>query len=165
MNAVIHVNNLKHQVEYASAMRAGLEKHGLKVSLGLRNTPEKCDFAVVWGVKHQNILRSNKNVLVMERGHVGNRMKLTSCGWNGLGRRGIYPLAKDGGGRWRENHGHLMQPWKANGDYALVIGQVEADAALHNLSEGFGQWSHVVCKELIGMGHRVFFRPHPMSLQ
>lgn len=163
MKAVFHVSHLDHQQVHGMAMKEGLERHGIQVEFGIFNQYREADFNVVWGWRQSNIINNSENILVMERGHVGDRFKYTSCGWNGLGNRGIYPKAMDGGQRWKLLFSHLMRDWKGFGDYILLIGQVEGDASLYGLKGGFLQWTqeqtNIIRNEL---GERVLFRPHPL---
>jgi len=72
-----------------------------------------------------------RDVLVMERGYIGDRTHWTSLGWNGLNGRARVPLAPaDGGARFERNYSRLMHPYNPAGHYALIIGQVPGDASL-----------------------------------
>jgi len=159
VRAAIHVNSHEHQRQHGAAMKAGLERHGITV-----DSDGPSDFAVTWGWKNPGLVAAYPHVLVMERGHVGDRMAMASCGWDGLGYRGRYPAAQDGGARWQERHGRLMEPWRmGGGDYALLIGQVEDDAAVASLPEGFHAWASAAAAALIALGHKVVYRPHPFG--
>jgi hypothetical protein len=162
MRAVIHVNQAGHQQQAGAAMKAGLARHRIAVSVGDYDNPEPCDFAVIWGApaKHPRITQSAPHMLVMERGHLPDRMIYTSCGWDGLARRGRYPLATDWGMRWRPRWGDLMRPWRGTTGYALIIGQVEGDAALAGL--GMQRWVKEQTDDLRAAGWDVRFRPHPL---
>lgn len=171
MKAVIHVNNLEHQRTHGQAMKFGLERHGILTTFAAYDSPEPCDFAVVWGspIKHPRVSESVKRVLVMEAGHIGGRdltrLTYVSCGWNGLGRRGRYPHIFDAGARWSKLYGDFMQPWQIREGYALVIGQVPSDAALYTLKGGFEQWAQTQCVALKHEGYAVRFRPHPIAVR
>ena len=123
---------------------------------------------VVWGWRQRRVIdaasKRGTPILVMERGHVQPRMEWTSCGLNGLARRGTYPSAQDGGARWRAHHAHHEQPWGVNlHGYALVCGQVLGDAALWGCD--FRAWAQGVVDVLRARGMRVVYRPHPYSLR
>ena len=145
-------------------MRAGLERHGVQVVAGGYNTPtaREVDFAVVWGApsKQPAVAAACPRILVMERGHLPDRMHYASCGWDGLGRRGRYPKVDDWGARWREHWGGLMQPWRTGGEYALLLGQVPGDAALAGLD--IEAWVQRMTGDLESAGWPVRFRPHPL---
>ncbi len=178
MKAAISINNLAHQKQHAAAMKAGLQRHGLRVILGPTGHPDHivsdADFHVVWGVHRRDGIiewskANGKPFLVMERGHVGDRTSWTSCGWNGLGRRGHYATANDDGARWQQ-WAHLMQPWKHGGECVVVMGQVPSDqqvASLRRFSygklQGFYAWVQETIDALVNQGHRVVFRPHPLA--
>ena len=161
MRAVIHLGNrAPHRREHTSAMAQGLAKHGVQVVIG-GPYADPGDVSIVWGARQTRILESGVPVLIIERGHVGDRMRYSSLGWGGLGRRGRYPAAPDGGARWREHWGHLMQPWQHREGYALILGQVDGDAALRGLD--VVAWAGEVGAELLGRGWEVRFRPHPLA--
>lgn len=141
-------------------MRRGLLRHG--ITLG---SPETCDVLITWGVHQQEQIQEcvdrGGHYLVMEAGHVGDRLRYTSCGWDGLAGRGKYPAAPDGA-RWDALFGDLMRPWRQCGRYALLIGQVPTDAAVSDLSS-FADWANKTSLELRTHGYEVVYRPHPLS--
>lgn len=161
MKALIHVNAMEHQRAHAAAMAAGLIRHGVEVRYGTWDVPEPCDVAVVWGAKQSRVFAAGRPVLVMERGHLPDRMLMTSVGWGDLGRRGRYPTAPDGGARWQARYAGLMQPWATRQGYALIIGQVPGDAALRGLD--IAAWVEQVAATLGARGWTVRFRPHPLA--
>jgi hypothetical protein len=155
---IVHAGHHEHQQVAAKHMVAGLERHGLTVRW---NEHRPCDVAIVWGGKQrERVVGEAGHVLVMERGHVGDRMAMTSCGWDGLGRRGHYPRATDGGARWRARYHALMAPWTERVGYVLVIGQVDGDAALGGLD--VARWRVEIEQALVARGHVPKFRPHPV---
>lgn len=159
MTIIVHAGAHEHQQVAAAQMAAGLARHGLAVRW---NEHRPCDIAIVWGGRQrERVAGEAGHVLVMERGHVGDRMTMTSCGWDGLARRGRYPLAMDGGARWRARYGELMRPWTHREGYALVLGQVSGDAALGGLD--VLAWAGEVATDLRGRGWDVRFRPHPLA--
>lgn len=162
MKAILHFNDAGHQQYHARAIEAGLRRHGIEVAYGQWNQPEPGDFSVCWGIKQPELFKAGP-VLVLERGHVGDRLAYASAGWDGLGRRGRYPSATDGGARWRARYGMLMEPWRReiSTAYALLLGQVEGDAALYDLD--LPGWLQRTTKELVSLGWEVRFRPHPLG--
>lgn len=160
MKAVVHANDAPHQLEHAMIMLGGLTRHGIEARLGDYDTPEPCDFAVCWGARQERLFAAGRPLLIMERGHVGDRVAYTSVGWGGLGRRGRYPKAPDGGARWRARFGQLMQPWRYEPGYALVIGQVPGDAALRGLD--VEAWARDTLARLDALGWDAGYRPHPL---
>lgn len=175
MKAVIHFHtDLAHQRKYAELMRAGLERQGVTVAYGHYNAPtvRELDFAVVWGspAKQPAVAAASPRLLVMERGHVGDRMTLVSCGWDAIGRRGRYARPADGGARWNRLFGHLLEPYwfppagtaPQSSGYALLIGQVPGDAALGKLE--LDGWVKRVTTALANQGWAVRYRPHPLAI-
>lgn len=179
MKAVIHVNHAEHQRTHGAAMKAGLERHGLTVEFAPFNAPMPCDVAVVWGWRQDNVNRGKAAVLVMERGHLPDRMVYTACGWNGLGRRGTYPTAAlmgdAGGARWAARFAPLMAPWKherepscakaSEGGAVVIFGQVDGDASLYALRQGFRAWAEEMTKAAAVYRKPIVYRPHPLSVR
>lgn len=165
MLAAISINHAAHQHEHGNAVAEGFKRHGVNVRFVKGDSVYgSADFHVTWSVKRPAIFQwhrqTKRPVLVMERGHVGDRMTYSSCGWNGLGRRGVYPQAPNAD-RWKSLWSHLMQPWNEGGSYALLLGQVEGDASLYRLAKGFDHWAQQQTDALRKLGYGVVFRPHP----
>lgn len=167
MLIAISIYNASHQKQHGGAMAEGVKRHGHQVQfIHGDEVWWDADVHVCWSIKRPQIFNwraaTNRPVLVMERGHVGDRMVYTSCGWNGLGRRGFYPKAEDGGERWRRHWAELMQPWRNGGGlYALILGQVSGDAALNRLGAGFEHWARMMTGILLHKKYAVRYRPHP----
>lgn len=162
LKAIIHVNHDEHQRQHAGWMAAGLARHGITPIFGEFDVHQGGDVAVVWGWRQASVIRSCKEagqpILVMERGHLGDRMFWTSVGWGGLGRRGTYADGKDGGDRFWQ-HFQISQETAGN-KYVLVCGQVEGDAALG--AQNPLTWARWVAGKLRERGHDVVYRPHPV---
>lgn len=110
-----------------------------------------------WGWRTgQKWHRLGFDVLVLERGYIGDRFAWTSLAWNGLNGRGEAPVIDDGGARFRQYHGHLKE-WNAEGDYVLICGQVPGDASLQGVD--LNPWYKSKVEEYTG--ERIVFRPHP----
>ena len=163
MKIALHCNNSAHQKTHVAWMAEGLKQHGVECVLAGYDEPVDCDVAVVWGWKQRKIIVQAKRVLVMERGHVGDRMTFTSMGWGGLGGRAKYPCIDDGGARWREHFDGLMKEWQPGGGSALICGQCDGDASLLGLD--FRQWAEGITAALLKRGERVVYRPHPTMLR
>ena len=143
----------------------GLKAHGMTVKECEYQESGDCEFAVIWGWKNAKHVKAPR-ILLMERGHVGDRMHWTSVGWDGLARRGSYAHVEDGGDRWRSRWGHLLCPWKENEHgYVLLLGQVPGDWNLAYLREGFEPWAIRQARELCAMGYTVVYRPHPVVVE
>jgi hypothetical protein len=109
---------------------------------------------------HEPMLRSGRHVIVIERGFIQPRKEWFSLAVNGFNGRGRFAPSCDNGERWKKHFAHHLQPWR-EGDkgYALLIGQVPGDAALHGLD--IVAWAQRMTTELLRLGHRVVYRPHP----
>jgi len=162
--AVVMSPGMAHHKRWCGAMAAGLERHGIDVELRTSAPGSGGDFAVCWGWRAgAELRRAGLPVLVMEAGHLPNRLEWASCGWNGLGRHGTYPRAQDRGERWERHWGHCVKPWRVSGGYTLVLGQCVGDAALAGLRLPYNLWLEALVEELVALGHRVMFRPHPLA--
>lgn len=84
-----------HQGECKRALAEGLRRHGIS-DLGQ-------NVVVCWGWHTGRGYRAQgRDVLVFERGYIGDRFKWTSIAWNGLNGRGTFPdYPDDGGARFR----------------------------------------------------------------
>lgn len=146
------------------AMDAGLRRHGIEI-VGAGDAT--ADFAVCWSWRTGKRIRSqgfDRPILVMERGYVGDRMKVwTSLGWDELNGRARFPVAQDNGERFWKHHGHLVREWEIFDGYWLVIGQVIGDTALTMVD--FPAWVLDTIDELDRQGRDVRFRPHPEAVR
>jgi hypothetical protein len=153
--------------EHAMAMAAGLERHGYDTAIVPKGSmpPEGSPFIVCWGWREGRRLReAGYNVLVMERGYVGDRYQWTSLGWNGLNGRATWNAPADNGERFERNFGHLLKPWKEDrSGYALLIGQVRGDAALQGIV--IDHWYLEAADAIKRAGYSLKFRPHPEALR
>lgn len=142
----------------------GLSKNGIKVEyLPFRKTSEKKCVAL-WGWKPRSQFHRNmrKEVLCMERGYIGDRYYYTSLGWNGLNNYAEFPEYEDDGGQRFAEHGGVLKPWKKDGDYALILGQVYGDSSLRG--ENVKGWYENIAKEIKQFYNiPVYFRPHPLD--
>jgi hypothetical protein len=109
------------------------------------------------------MLKSGRCVIVLERGFTQPRREWFSLALNGLNGRGLFPPSDGDGSRWNRHFAHNLQPWRQEeGNYALLIGQVPGDAALHGLD--IVAWAQRTTTKLVELGHRVVYRPHPKYL-
>lgn len=154
-----------HQVENGTLMANGLARHGINVFLcDPSQINLDCDFLVCWGwAIGQEIAKQDKNVLIMERGFVGNRREWTSCGWNGLNGRAVFCNEFSPSDRWDSYFANMMEPWRSGGDYVLVMGQVLGDQSL--IGVDIQAWySEAVNQTKAKWPYPVMFRPHPMDM-
>lgn len=151
--------------------------HRALLAMGLRNNgvecveiigtipPPNCKTVACWGWKRGKALRDKGyNVLIMERGYIGDRFKYTSLGWNGLNNYATFPSYPDDGGERFNKHGGIIKPWKRHGEYILILGQVRGDASLkdYDVSRWYGEIA-IKAKEIYNLP--VYFRPHPESVR
>lgn len=148
-----------HQVTHQRALAEGLSQHGIGVRLSSREA--STEFVACWGWRKGRKFRdAGHQVLVMERGYLGDRFRWTSLAWNGLNGHGHFPEAGNDPDRFRSNF--ELHPWKQGGSYVLLLGQVPGDASLRgrNLQTWYEQAARE-CRRIHGMP--VKFRPHPLA--
>lgn len=155
---------MAHHVSHAHALTLGLERHGIKARTIAPQDASDADVVACWGWRvAAPYVAAGKRVLVMEHGYIGDRKVWTSLGWNGLNGRAQFAQAKDGARFW-DRHGDRMQPWRPEGKYALVIGQVDGDSSLHGMP--FQPWAVRTCARAAKeFGLPVKFRPHPVAIE
>lgn len=144
----------RHQAEHLGALEEGLRRHG---ALDLGPNAVAC-----WGWRVGRLHRARgRDVLVMERGYLGDRFFWTSIAWNGLNGRGTFPEYPDDGGARFRRLGLDVKPW-SGGDYALIAGQVPGDMALggRNLTPWYAEQAR---RASIEFGLPAKFRPHPLA--
>ena len=156
---------LAHQSPYVHAMEAGLKRHGVETTyFGPTEAWPDADFYVVWGWRGAKpLVECGRQVLVLERGYVGDRAYWTSVGWNGLNGRATFPIATDAGIRFDKHFRDLVCPWKwpTAASKILLLGQVPGDAALDNVDQV--EWLTQQAASFLNKGYEVRFRPHPQA--
>lgn len=152
-----------HQCEHQDALRHGLSAHGIE-SISSPRGFSSTKYVACWGWRKGKELRSRGHeVLVIERGYLGDRFSWTSLAWNGLNGKAEFPSPIDDGGERFRKHFQLM-PWKDGGEYILIMGQVPGDASLEG--KNMLPWYELIAaeaKEKYGLP--VKFRPHPMAIR
>ena len=142
------------------AIARGLEAHGIEVEK-ITAGAVKTEHVACWGWRVGKKLHSEGHqVLVMERGYLGDRFAWTSLAWNGLNGKGKFAGCFDD---QRFARHFSMKPWKTAGDYVLLMGQVPGDASLQgmDLTPWYG---HAAMQAQNAYEMPVRFRQHPMSL-
>lgn len=145
----------KHQREHREAVEAGFAK------LGFTHP----NLLVCWGWRNgRRWHAAGRDVLVLERGYIGDRFTYSSVALNGLNGRATFPAAvQDGGARFRR-FGVPLQPWNPSGEYVLLIGQVAGDAALQG--RNLAPWYISTAKAASATyGLPVHFRQHPREAE
>lgn len=151
-----------HQVEHQHALQQGLNALGIPSSFAHRGRGQRLTTHVAcWGWRMGAQLRQmGHEVLVMERGYLGDRFKWTSLAWNGLnGRADFGRVPTDDDTRFHNNFS--MRPWRETpGDHVLILGQVPGDASLQG--RNLVPWYESVAV-LAADAYQlpVKFRPHP----
>lgn len=163
MRLTIHASPMsRHQREHQEAMAEGLRR--ISVEPVLTSGEPRTKQVACWGWRYgRRFHEAGHDVLVMERGYLGDRFAWTSLAWNGLNGRGEFPEYEDDGGeRFRAHYG--MQPWKEGGEYVLLIGQVPGDASLRG--KDMNAWyADAAMKAQNAYEMPVKFREHPMALR
>jgi hypothetical protein len=163
--AIVVNDRSDYQRDHAQAMARGLRQNGDEPVM-TRTGLARCDAAVCWGWRAGSRLRkTGKNVLIFERGYLGNRGHWTSMAWNGLNGRGDFclPSAVDPQ-RFETHFAATMKPWKEGGDYVLIMGQKPGDMSLSG--RDLVPWYRETASLLRKMhGLPVLLRPHPVAVQ
>lgn len=153
-----------HQREFLGALEKGFKRHGIKA---IRSDKPQSKIIATWGWRSGKQYRAyGHEVLVVERGYIGDRMKYTSLGWNGLNGYAEFPKYPYDGGQRFIQHGGRLQEWKTNqsGDYILMLGQVKNDASLQG--QDMIKWYKETADSLkILYNKPVLFRAHPESIR
>lgn len=152
-----------HQEAFAARFARGCARHGITARRISAQQPA-AHHVVCWGWSVGEYYRQKgHDVLVAERGYIGDRFKWTSLGWNGLNGRAAFPEPPDDGARWRAHFEPLIAPWREGGDYILMMGQVPGDMAIRGVN--LDRWYLDTARDLARHGLPVRFRPHPMALE
>lgn len=154
----------QHQESHAAALAQGLRAHGIQVALTHAVETVETEHVACWGWRAGQKLRGQgKQVLVMERGYLGDRFAWTSLGWNGLNNFATFGSQHDCGARFNANFSGRLLPWEPQGRYVLLIGQVPGDMSLRG--KDLSDWYDDQAEQAHALtGLPVLFRPHPMSL-
>lgn len=152
-----------HQFVHANALKKGFDLLGINSLIAASSYNIKTKYIACWGWRVGKSFRNaGYEVLVMERGYIGDRFKYTSLGWNGLNGHADFPAYPSDDGERFKLHGGKIKPWKKHGEYILILGQVKGDASLkgNDITEWYYNTARQI-KEKYGLP--VYFRPHPES--
>lgn len=152
-----------HQMAHQKALAEGLIRHGIDPILS-HSIYGAQKHVACWGWREGKILRDRGHeVLVMERGYLGDRFAWTSLAWNGLNGYGTFPAYADDNGE-RFSKQAAMKPWKEGGGYVLLMGQVPGDASLKGRNM-MPWYSEAAMKAQTAYEMPVKFRAHPMAVK
>jgi hypothetical protein len=155
-----------HQRSHGAALAKGIRKIGLSFAIQAdKYGAPKTKNVACWGWRiGKRMMDAGYNVLVMERGYIGDRFKYTSLGWNGLNGHAFFPSYEDDGGKRFADHGGVIKPWKTGGDYVLILGQVPGDMSLQG-RDMLPYYMEAAAKIKKIHGIPVYFRPHPEAIR
>lgn len=123
------------------------------------------DMAIFWGYRQEKILAFQKQqraqTLIMEVGYFGSRLDYVSLGLNGLNGRANFKNANSPPDRW-EKHGVKVKPWKKDGDYILLTGQVPGDASVSG-RDLYREYQQIISDIKAITDKPVVFRRHPLD--
>ncbi len=170
MDIVIYRGAQSWAAPLLEAFAEGLIAHGIEPEIRTVGDWRVCDLAVIWAHRADVMFKAQRDAgrhyLVMERGYIGDieaRRAWTSLGLDGLNGRAVFPKPDDGH-RWEKNFVGAMKPWRDDGDYALLMGQVPGDASIAHVD--INKWYAEAAASLAADWHRpVMFRPHPVAVQ
>lgn len=150
-----------HQNEHMQAAFDGLKALGIESRITHSSQYITTKHVACWGWRTGKLLRDRGHeVLVFERGYVGDRFKYSSIMWNGLNGFGEAPDYPDDGGERFRKHGGTIKPWKRDGQYAVIMGQVPGDMSLRgrDLMSFYKEKAREISEHY---NIPVVFRPHP----
>jgi hypothetical protein len=155
-----------HQLNWGSAFRSGLQKHGWNARIESSFTPS--DLLIIWGVRRRDKIErqliSGGRVCILERGYIGDRMKWSSVSFGGkLNGRAHFPAMQNDPTRFVKHFADLVQPWSDRKGPAVIMGQVPGDMSLAGIGGSLDKWYENAAEELRRSGHEVVFRPHPLA--
>lgn len=151
-----------HQMAHQSAMMKGFSAIGID-SIANVGGAVNTKHVAVWGWRQGKTLRQRGHeVLVIERGYLGDRFKWTSLAWNGLNGNATFPDVD--ATRDRFDSMAEMRPWKEGGEYVLILGQVPGDASLQgkDMMPYYEQWAKKAAEKY---SMPVKFRQHPQAVK
>lgn len=143
-----------------SFAQEGLVKKGVNVICA---SSPKTKIVGCWGWRlGQELRNKGHEVLVFERGYLGNRKYWTGVAWNGLNGYGDFCVPeKVTSDRFERNF--KLKPWKANGRYIVIMGQIVGDASLKG-QDMTPIYENIAADLSLKYCLPVYYRPHPDAL-
>lgn len=161
--AVYRIPGKTHE-DHLTAMARGIAASGDTFEYFQSSPCVDADACVVWGWRVGKRVSevSGLPVLVMERGYIGDRMRVwTSLGWDGLNGHARFNGVWDKD-RFARHFSADLKPWREHSKgYALIMGQVLGDMSLSNVD--IIAWYRTIATKLWKEGWDIKFRPHPES--
>jgi len=148
--------------EWPLLMEAGIAQSG-DTSI-ISQQPDESDVHLFWGLRKRfgkQALANKKRCLIIERAFLGDRFKWHSLGYNSINGYADFCNNDVSEDRWLTHWADSMQDWRDGGDYALVVGQVQGDAALRG--QDVYKWANQAVQDAKRKYGRVIFRPHPLD--
>lgn len=156
MKVSIATRGLAHQREWGALLAEGLAAHNVEPVFVEAGRDASTTVVVCWGWRiGQRYRDRGHEVLVAERGYVGDRFYWTSLGWNGLNGRADFRNAGKDGDRWARHFSGFLSDWRERSGPTVIMGQVPNDTAL--LGINYQAWLNKTAAALPG----ALFRPHP----
>lgn len=160
-----------HHNSVLTSFYAGLLASGVDAFREPVDRYRPCDVAVVFGVakhavpasRHRGSIielheKLSKPVIVIDSGYV-KRDKYFMVGLNGLNGRADFKNQSCPSDRW-ESLGVELRPWREDGGYVLVCGQIPWDASVQDTNHQ--AWCHDTINRLGQTTTKeIKFRPHP----
>lgn len=139
---------------------AGLKAQGVKACI--TNAEPSTKVIGMWGWRKAAEMRQRGHeVLVFERGYLGDRFHWTSIGWNGLNGYADFALPEQVTGERFLKH-FSLKPWRPDGEIIVIMGQVHGDASLRG-SDLTKFYEGAAAQLSAKWGKPVYFRNHPMG--
>lgn len=162
MKVSIATRGMEHQRRWGLLLEEGLAAWGVapvRIDAGAAVTTK---VVACWGWRVGETYRAKGHeVLVAERGYIGDRFEWTSLGWNGLNGRADFGVVRGG---LRRGFGVPVQPWRPvpGGPLrVLMLGQVRGDMALRGAGVNYEAWLAETARRIRAAGHMLLWRPHP----
>ena len=159
--SIVYSLNSEHQKQHAMAVKKGFAKLGIDAKLCNSHHQVTTENVVIWGWRgSEHHTRYHRNIIVLERGYIGDRFKYTSIATNGLNGFGTFHTICDIPDRFNTLFGDLYKDWNSEGDYILLMGQTPGDMSLRGID--LTNWYFNKAKEFSDkLGLPVYFRQHP----
>ena len=178
MKVIFVVPKPNHQLETAKALSEGFKKHGI-TDIQLVKTYDPrimgADLVSIWAWRpkrkgsqwwlvNESQQARSQHSLIMERAYVGDRMKWTSLGYDGLNGRADFCNSQITDiSRFNNHFQHLLKPWQDTKSRKKVViaGQCRMDVAISHIN--IDEWYRKTVTELNLRGYDVVFREHPLN--